>query len=90
MRDGVQVLLLLGLGGALASAVFFGVRAMSNRSQSSTMVADMMSGRRGLRGQLWSDLGSRDDFTAEGWRYRNRGLSSVACAIVLLVALWLT
>ncbi len=89
VRDGVHVVLQVGLAAALTSAVYFGIRAMSNRSRSSTMIPDMMNGRRGLRGQLWTDFGSREDFTPEGWRYRNRGLVSTICAIILLVAAWL-
>lgn len=88
VRDGVRVVLQVGLAAALIAAVIFGVRALSNRALSSRMTSDMMSGRRGLRGQLWTNFGSREDFTDEGWAYRNRGLASTIIAIILLVVSW--
>jgi hypothetical protein len=76
------------LFGSLALSWYFGLRAMANRPKESTMLRDMVEGRRGPRGLLWTDFGSRTDFTETGWRYRNRALFLFGIALISLVGRW--
>lgn len=90
LRDGSRLLLFAAVLACVLGAVLFGLRALANRSKDSTLISDMMGGRRGARGQLWADFGSREDFTPIGWRYRNRALVFTILAMLLVLCWWLS
>ena len=50
----------------------------------------MMPGARKLRGGFRPNYGRREDFTPEGWRYRNLMIASQVLAVCLGMVFWLS
>jgi hypothetical protein len=76
---------------SLAGSWIFGGMAARNQAPGVHWLSDMATGRRGLRGLLWLDLGKRAEFNAVGWRYRNIslgfGLGALVCLVLWFIAL---
>jgi hypothetical protein len=84
----ISAILIAGFALSLAGSWVSGGLALRNQASGTNARSDMLAGRRGLRGLLWADFGKRDEFTAAGWRHRNRSIAFGVCALVFLVVLW--
>ena len=75
--------LLVAFGLALAGSWIWGAKAASGKRARA-------EGARSLRGILWVDMGTREEFNESGWHYRNLALRSSLVALAALVLWWMT
>lgn len=67
-----------------------GTLALRNQAPGVDAIADMVHGRRGARGLLYMDFGRRHEFTAQGWRHRNRRNAWMLGALAAMLTAWVT